>query len=61
MQMTTKADASIALGLGLTNKYNLACSFCYRDPTRADRWEVAISRHRCLRKNARQIRRVRLA
>ena len=30
-------DASIALGLGLTNECNLACSFCYRDPARADR------------------------
>jgi radical SAM protein with 4Fe4S-binding SPASM domain len=30
-------DAGIALGLGLTNECNLACSFCYRDPTRADR------------------------
>lgn len=27
----------IALGLGLTNECNLKCSFCYRDPTRADR------------------------
>ena len=26
-----------ALGLGLTNACNLACSFCYRDPTREDR------------------------
>jgi radical SAM protein with 4Fe4S-binding SPASM domain len=26
-----------ALGLGLTNECNLACSFCYRDPARADR------------------------
>src|SRR5215469_1077489 len=26
-----------ALGLGLTNECNLACSFCYRDPTRLDR------------------------
>ncbi len=26
-----------ALGLGLTNECNLACSFCYRDPTRIDR------------------------
>jgi radical SAM protein with 4Fe4S-binding SPASM domain len=26
-----------ALGLGLTNECNLSCSFCYRDPTRADR------------------------
>lgn len=30
-------DGGIALGLGLTNECNLACSFCYRDPTRADR------------------------
>src|SRR3954469_10151545 len=27
----------ISLGLGLTNECNLACSFCYRDPARADR------------------------
>src|SRR5260221_5443361 len=31
------SDAGIALGLGLTNECNLACAFCYRDPTRADR------------------------
>ena len=31
------SDTGIALGLGLTNECNLACSFCYRDPTRADR------------------------
>jgi len=30
-------DDGIALGLGLTNECNLACAFCYRDPTRADR------------------------
>ncbi len=30
-------EGGIALGLGLTNECNLACSFCYRDPTRADR------------------------
>ena len=30
-------DAGIALGLGLTNECNLACAFCYRDPTREDR------------------------
>src|ERR1043166_3153762 len=30
-------NAGIAVGLGLTNECNLACSFCYRDPTRADR------------------------
>jgi radical SAM protein with 4Fe4S-binding SPASM domain len=32
-----KRDAGLALGLGLTNECNLACAFCYRDPTRADR------------------------
>jgi radical SAM protein with 4Fe4S-binding SPASM domain len=30
-------DASIVLGLGLTNECNLRCAFCYRDPVRADR------------------------
>jgi radical SAM protein with 4Fe4S-binding SPASM domain len=30
-------DPGISLGLGLTNECNLTCSFCYRDPTRADR------------------------
>jgi radical SAM protein with 4Fe4S-binding SPASM domain len=25
------------MGLGLTNECNLACAFCYRDPTRVDR------------------------
>jgi radical SAM protein with 4Fe4S-binding SPASM domain len=30
-------EGGIALGLGLTNECNLTCSFCYRDPTRADR------------------------
>ena len=29
------------LGLGLTNECNLACSFCYRDPTRTDRLSMA--------------------
>jgi radical SAM protein with 4Fe4S-binding SPASM domain len=37
MHVTAKTDTSIALGLGLTNECNLSCSFCYRDPTRADR------------------------
>jgi len=32
-----KPDGGISLGLGLTNECNLTCSFCYRDPTRADR------------------------
>lgn len=31
------ASSEFALGLGLTNECNLACSFCYRDPTRTDR------------------------
>jgi radical SAM protein with 4Fe4S-binding SPASM domain len=30
-------ETGISLGLGLTNECNLTCSFCYRDPTRADR------------------------
>lgn len=30
-------DRTFALGLGLTNECNLACSFCYRDPNRVDR------------------------
>jgi len=29
--------SSFALGVGLTNECNLACAFCYRDPTRTDR------------------------
>jgi len=34
---TPEPTAGIALGLGLTNECNLACAFCYRDPTRVDR------------------------
>src|SRR5205814_9718927 len=34
---TMTSDGGISLGLGLTNECNLACAFCYRDPTRADR------------------------
>ena len=34
---TRSPDAAISLGLGLTNECNLACAFCYRDPTRTDR------------------------
>ncbi len=30
-------DTGISLGLGLTNECDLACAFCYRDPTRVDR------------------------
>jgi MoaA/NifB/PqqE/SkfB family radical SAM enzyme len=33
----TKRRKPFALGLGLTNECNLACSFCYRDPDRVDR------------------------
>src|SRR4051794_12351204 len=33
----TSPEVGISLGLGLTNECNLTCSFCYRDPTRADR------------------------
>jgi radical SAM protein with 4Fe4S-binding SPASM domain len=31
------APGKFALGVGLTNECNLACSFCYRDPARTDR------------------------
>ena len=31
------SSRGFALGLGLTNECNLACSFCYRDPSRVDR------------------------
>src|SRR6266446_2978314 len=31
------AARRFALGLGLTNECNLACAFCYRDPSRVDR------------------------
>lgn len=34
---TPNPENGISLGLGLTNECNLACSFCYRDPTRTDR------------------------
>lgn len=34
---TVAPDPGISLGLGLTNECNLACAFCYRDPTRTDR------------------------
>lgn len=32
---------TFALGLGLTNECNLACAFCYRDPSRVDRLTLA--------------------
>src|SRR5712691_3625200 len=34
------AERVFALGLGLTNECNLACSFCYRDPARTDRLSI---------------------
>jgi len=35
--MQSQERKSFALGLGLTNECNLACAFCYRDPSRTDR------------------------
>jgi radical SAM protein with 4Fe4S-binding SPASM domain len=32
-----QSAGGVSLGLGLTNECNLACAFCYRDPTRTDR------------------------
>ncbi len=32
---------SFSLGLGLTNECNLTCPFCYRDPDRVDRLDLA--------------------
>ena len=37
VETTTAAERRFSLGLGLTNECNLACAFCYRDPTRTDR------------------------
>src|SRR4029453_19274915 len=34
------AERRFALGLGLTNECNLACAFCYRDPSRVDRLDL---------------------
>jgi radical SAM protein with 4Fe4S-binding SPASM domain len=34
---TLEEGGGVALGLGLTNECNLACAFCYRDPSRTDR------------------------
>ena len=36
-ESSPRPERTFALGLGLTNECNLACSFCYRDPTRVDR------------------------
>ncbi len=38
--MRPVAERVFALGLGLTNECNLACSFCYRDPARTDRLSI---------------------
>jgi radical SAM protein with 4Fe4S-binding SPASM domain len=35
------AVPGFALGIGLTNECNLSCSFCYRDPSRVDRLDLA--------------------
>jgi radical SAM protein with 4Fe4S-binding SPASM domain len=35
------AGPRFALGIGLTNECNLSCSFCYRDPSRVDRLDLA--------------------
>ena len=35
--ISAATERSFALGIGLTNECNLACNFCYRDPTRTDR------------------------
>lgn len=35
------AEQTFSLGLGLTNECNLTCSFCYRDPDRVDRLDLA--------------------
>lgn len=37
MEAPARPATRFSLGLGLTNECNLACSFCYRDPTRTDR------------------------
>jgi radical SAM protein with 4Fe4S-binding SPASM domain len=36
-EATPPAASGFSLGIGLTNECNLACAFCYRDPTRVDR------------------------
>lgn len=39
-EQAAQAARTFALGLGLTNECNLACAFCYRDPSRLDRLSV---------------------
>jgi radical SAM protein with 4Fe4S-binding SPASM domain len=41
VETSVAAERRFALGLGLTNECNLACAFCYRDPTRTDRLSLA--------------------
>jgi len=40
-QLSDSSTQSFSLGLGLTNECNLSCSFCYRDPERVDRLDLA--------------------
>ncbi len=40
-QPSDSSPRSFSLGLGLTNECNLTCSFCYRDPDRVDRLDLA--------------------
>jgi len=40
-EKSIRTQRTFALGLGLTNECNLACSFCYRDPTRSDRLSLS--------------------
>ncbi len=40
-QLSDSSAQSFSLGLGLTNECNLTCSFCYRDPDRVDRLDLA--------------------
>jgi radical SAM protein with 4Fe4S-binding SPASM domain len=40
-ETSVAAERRFSLGLGLTNECNLACAFCYRDPTRTDRLSLA--------------------
>lgn len=41
VETSAAAERRFSLGLGLTNECNLACAFCYRDPTRTDRLSLA--------------------
>jgi radical SAM protein with 4Fe4S-binding SPASM domain len=39
-QAAVAVERRFALGIGLTNECNLACAFCYRDPSRTDRLDL---------------------